>query len=88
MAAVTVTQAELLDALAEAMQGAAPSDAMTVGEMASAKGIHAGRIRKALQQLKADGRLVVHRVTRLDIGDRPQQVMAYTILPAKKKRSA
>lgn len=84
--AIRVTEADLLDALAAASKGTAPSDARTAQEMADAAGITAPRVRKALRQLQAQGRLATHHVRRLDLSGRPQTLPGYTILPVKKAR--
>jgi DNA-binding IclR family transcriptional regulator len=76
-----MTEAELLEALA--LASTAPEDARTVAEMAEASGISKDRVRQALGTLQRRGRLVVHRVRRLDISGHPQLVPAYTIRPVQ-----
>lgn len=78
----SVTEAELLDALALACAGDAPDDARTVQEMADASGLHIRRVRAALVTLKAQGRLTAYQVTREALDGRAARVPAYTIRPA------
>jgi hypothetical protein len=82
---VTITHAELLDALATA--STAPEDAQTVGEICAATGIPIRRVRDGLRALQAAGRLGVHSVMRPDLGGRMQRVPAYTIHPATKPKA-
>lgn len=86
MAAVSVTQGELLAALATAIEGVAPEDARTAIELSAEAGIGLPRIRVALALLQAQGRLQLHHVRRPAIDGRMAKVPAYTILP-KKRRS-
>lgn len=86
MEAVKITQAELLEAIADASRGTAPKDARTVAELCEETGRRRERVREALQKLNAQGRLIVHRVEREDISGRRMQTPAYTVLPAKRKR--
>lgn len=78
---VAITQAELLDALLTATQGAGPDDARTVQELVAESGLPAARVRQALQRLNAAGRLQPHRVRRPDLSGREQWVPAYTVRP-------
>jgi predicted transcriptional regulator len=84
MARVTITQAELLDALATA--SVEPEDARTLAEISAETGVAEKRCRDALHALNAAKRLVVHRVTRIALDGRRATVPAYTILPAKKAK--
>lgn len=84
--AISITEAELLEALAESVQGTGPAEAKTVLEIAAASRIGEKRVRAALNVLKAQGRLQVHRVLRPRLDDTLFPTSAYTILPAKKKR--
>jgi DNA-binding transcriptional regulator PaaX len=78
---MTITTAELLDALAAATQGEDPADARTVPEMAAQHGMDVRRIRAALHALNAQGRLVVHKVSRQALDGRMAKVAAYTFRP-------
>lgn len=82
---VTVTHAELLDALAAATKSTAPEDAKTTPELCEALGLSGARVRKALAAMQAQGRLIVHNVRRPNISGRITVVPAYTIAPAPKK---
>jgi hypothetical protein len=78
---VSVTESELLDALALTVPGDGPEDARTVAEMVQATGIYIRRIRHALARLQQEGRLTVHQVVRRDLAGRRSVVPAYTITP-------
>lgn len=78
---MTISENELLDALATMGQHHAPPHAQTAGELRAALGIGKTALNKRLAQLKAEGRLVSWRATRVDVTGRPQCVPAYTILP-------
>lgn len=80
----SITQAELLDALAQAARGHEPEDALTTNEMAEAAGVQTDRIRAALKQVQREGRLTPHKVRRVGIDGRAALVVAYTIAPAKR----
>ena len=86
MARVSITEGELIAALAEAARGSAPEDARTIQELATEYGMPLKRVRAALHALNVAGRLAVHRVTRAALDGRQASVPAYTILPAKAKR--
>jgi len=82
---LAISAAEILDALASAAKGSAPSEAKTVRELQDVMGgIHHQRVRDALHILAAQGRLGVHRVTRTALDGRSSSVPAYTILPKKR----
>lgn len=78
---MSITESELLDALAQAVAGNAPEDARTVPEMSAESGVSVTRVRKALHLLNAQGRLNVHRVVRRALDGRAGTVAAYTIAP-------
>jgi hypothetical protein len=82
MASLTITEAELLDALAQSVSGTAPENAQTISEMMAATGLGEKRMRRALAALKATGRLQAHSVPRESLDGRPIRVPAFTILPA------
>jgi hypothetical protein len=86
MSGVRITEAELLDALAEANVGDGPEDARTLNELIAEHGIARDRMLAALHVCRSQGRLVVHQVSRETLLGRRTRVPAYTILPAKKKR--
>jgi hypothetical protein len=91
MTAIRITEAEIIDALASAAAGAMPDDAQTVQDLIATTGYSGERVRMALHAMRAQGRLVVHRVARAGIDGRAAKVPAYTILPAptpaKRKRA-
>jgi predicted transcriptional regulator len=80
---VTITEAEVRQALADAVSGSAPGDAMTVTEICLALGKHRTTVERVLRQFMAEGRLMVHRVPRPSIGGYLKHVPAYTINPIK-----
>jgi DNA-binding transcriptional regulator PaaX len=83
-----ITESEILDALALAAQerGEGAKDARTAKELCEATGKSQLAVRQALQRLKKEGRLVVHWVPRELLDGRVRAIVAYTILPAKKKK--
>ena len=83
---IQITQAELLEAIADASRGTAPTEARTVAELVEETGRGVAAIRRALQGLARQGRLGVHRVQRTDITGRPATLPAYTVTPAKRKK--
>ncbi len=84
MARVTITEAELLEALGSA-HITAPDDALTMAEWkAEMPSVGEKRLRAALLALKRTGRLGIHRVQRESLDGRAISVQAYTILPKKK----
>lgn len=82
MASIVITEAELLDALAEAARGVEPSEARTGPELMAATGFPEKRLRAALKALQAQGRLDVHQVTRQSLDGRAIRVPAYTVRAA------
>lgn len=78
---VSVTESELIAAVREAaaMPDDAPADAMTVAEMQTALGLSAQGVRRALDKLRAAGRLAAYRVRRVDVSGRGMIVNAYVI---------
>ncbi len=87
--AIVITEAELLDALAAAQPGKGPANALTVSEMQRAMTVRIGseRIHKALRELQSQGRLLVHRVSRMRLDGQMGPVPAYEVLPPMKKAS-
>ena len=81
----TITEAELLDALAASIGGIGPTDALTVSEMEQDTGLSVKMIRRALQQANREGRLVPHRVMRRAMDGRASIVPGYTITPKQKR---
>lgn len=81
----SVTEAELLEALAAAVKGTAPKDAKTAQEIADNAGVGIKRARRALTLLKQQGRLAIHSVTREALDGRQCRIAGYTIT-AKPKR--
>lgn len=79
---MSITQAELLDALTVAAQGSEPEDARTVSDLVAEFGMDARRVRAALAVFKASGRLTVHSITREAIDGRKSRLTAFTIRPA------
>lgn len=82
MAPITVTRADLLEALAAAAQGNAPEDAKTVQQLAAETNMAVWQVQKALRALHAAKRLQCYRVSFVGIDGRNGKVPAYTILPA------
>jgi DNA-binding IscR family transcriptional regulator len=86
---VTITQAELLEALVEASRNPSADNARTVEEIVEATGVSTPLVRRALAQYAKAGRLAVFRVQRSYIDGRRGLKPGYTILPAPKgKRKA
>lgn len=84
---ITITQAEILDALAAAAKGDEPTEARTAGELAQETGVYIIRVRNALREYQRQGRLGVHKVSRVDLAGRTQKVTAYTITPLRRASS-
>jgi hypothetical protein len=80
---ISVTESELLDALASAQR--VQPDGQTVTEMADATGVDRRKVLNALRVIHKEGRLQVRQAHRLGINGRAQPVPVYTILPKKKK---
>ena len=82
MERVCVTEAELIDAVRDAMSGAdASDDGMTLGEMGTATGVGAKRLRLALRTLLDAGRLEVGRRLITSIDGRKCFVPVYRVKP-------
>lgn len=79
-----ITEAEILEALANAAAGSAPSEAKTMTELADEAGVTSLKVQRALKHYQKQGRLASHRVQREAIDGTFRWVPAYTILPAKK----
>lgn len=84
MASLTITEGELLEALAHS-QKPGEEGARTVEDMALASGLAPERVRRALKALQRDGRLTVYRVRRPAIDGRQTIVPAYSITKKKTK---
>ena len=82
---IVITENEIVAALAEAARGSTPDEARTVTEMSASTGFGTEKVRKALKQVQATGRLTVHQVKRVALDGALRTAPAYTILPAKKK---
>lgn len=82
----TITETELLDALAAATAGRGPANARTVTELAAKANVTRIRVSKVLHEMKRAGRLRVHRVTREALDGRQAMVVAYTITPKGAKK--
>lgn len=85
MAVMRITDAEILDAIAEATRGEGPEEAQTVPEMARATGVTRDRVRDALALFKVQGRLGIHKVRREALDGRNALVVAYTVAPTRAK---
>lgn len=83
---IQITESELLTELRKSAPPIAPSDAMTAAELAKATGLGKTAIRKRLEELRREGRLLTWRVHRQDESGRVQSTPAYTIIPAKKAK--
>lgn len=81
-----ITEAEVLAALAAAAPGNGPEEARTQTEIAKASGVGVKKVREAMQILKAQGRLMTHRVTRTRLDDTTYPCSAFTILPPPTRR--
>ena len=81
--AMSITEAELLEALAHSQQPG-EEGARTVEDMAADMGMAPDRVRKALKTLQRDGRLTVYRVPRTAIDGSRRIVPAYSITKKKK----
>lgn len=84
--AITITQTELLEALADCARGESSDDAKTTGEMVDESGLSPRHVLNALQTFKKQGRLRVHRVRREGLDGRRTVVSAYTIAPSPKRK--
>lgn len=82
--ATVITQAELLEALAQA--NAAPAEARTVNELEVLTGWNKHRIRDAIGKLAMQDRIVVHQVKRRQIDGNMRTVPAYAIVAAPKPK--
>lgn len=85
MASVSITEQELLDALAASVT-VTPDEARTAEELVAHTGMTLGKVRKALHLYAAQGRLQVHQKLKPGIDGRQISRPAYTIKPAGKKR--
>lgn len=79
--AISITENELLDALAAAVGDKGPEEAQTQEEIARTTNINVKRVRLAMKELQSQGRLVVHRVMRARLDGVLVPVTAYTIKP-------
>jgi hypothetical protein len=86
MAAIAITEDEVLEALAIAAPGRAPENARTTEELALAAGVSHDVVNSRIRALSREGRVMVHTVYRENVVGKRIQKPAYTILPAKKKR--
>ena len=77
----TITESEVLEALAEAARADAPEGARTADELAAAAGVSIMLTRRALRKLQADGRLVVARARRTRLDGQGYSVPVYTVRP-------
>jgi hypothetical protein len=76
----SITHAELLDALAQALP-TAPNDARTVDELCQATGWNETRVRKSLRAYMQQGKLMPHTVRRPAIDGTLRPTTAYTLKP-------
>lgn len=83
---MSITEVELMDALAAAIKSEAPEDARTTHQLAKVAGVPESRVAKTLRALASDGRVIPHRVPHVGVDGRRTTVPAYTILPAKKAK--
>lgn len=81
---VAITEAELLDAIAEKAGKQGPDEARTVQELCEATGMKHVRVLAALKVFGKQGRLIVHRVHRAAIDGTLRPVPAYTVAPKKR----
>lgn len=82
----SITQDEILEALASAFTSDAPEGAKTVQELAieMKKGI--GVVRRSLQMFQQAGRLRAYRVKRAAIDGVLRPTTAYVIVPERKRK--
>jgi hypothetical protein len=83
MAPITITQNELVEALAKA--SVAPTEARTVTELVKLTGWPVVRVRNAIGKLAMQDRIELHQVIRTGISGISKRVPAYTITPPKRK---
>lgn len=83
---ISISESELLQALASLGVQDAPADAMTSAEIGAAMGLKPVAVRVRLAKLRAEGRLETWTVIRPDSAGRRQQIPAYTIKPAPKRK--
>lgn len=90
MAAIRVTEAELLDELRAATQSVAPKsgDALTMPEMAEALGIGRGAATLRIRRLHRAGQIDVVRVQRMGIDGVVRPLVAYRLKKAKRGKAA
>ena len=86
MATERITEAELVEALAQAVQGASPEDARTSRELMQEFGLSQHALDNALNILHSENRLVAHRIRRPARDGVMRPTVAYTILPASKRK--
>lgn len=85
MTRLTVTTAELLDALVDsAKANAGPDDARTMNELMAEYRIPRDRMRNALRALREEKRLTVHMVVRESLIGVYTKVPAYIITARKR----
>lgn len=82
---MTITEAELLDALAAAVPKG-PQNALTLKELSQRTRLDERKVRVALQQFAAAGRLQRHKIQRERLNGTPMTYIGFTILPAKKRK--
>jgi len=81
----TITQDEILDALASAFTSDAPENAKTAQELAEEAGKSLNSIRRGLQIFQRAGRLRAYRVKRPAIDGTSRPTTAYVVLAKKRK---
>lgn len=82
---LTITETEILDALAAQSTTPAPKEYRTIRDISLATGKDERAVRRALHRYQDAGRLLVARVERRGIDGRRATVPAYAILPSKKR---
>lgn len=82
----TITQDEILEALASAFTSDAPENAKTAQELAVETGKSVNTVRRSLQMFQRVGRLRAYRVKRLAIDGTNRPTTAYVILPTRKRK--
>ena len=80
MATERITEAELLETLAQHLRGTTPDEARTVNEIMGDTGWGKVKVTRVLQKLQAQNRLVPHRVYRTAIDGTMRPSTAYTML--------
>jgi predicted transcriptional regulator len=86
MTQITITESDILEALAASVAGNDPKGAKTTREIAADSGLRENRVRNALHVFQSQGRLQVHQVMRPSLDGKLKPCAAYTVLPKAKAK--